>query len=281
MGCNESSSKENQNRKKRHFIADINFRDRYIFISILGRGGFGEVRLYQSKEDSKALYAIKTIHKNKFDVKNFKLIYKEVEVLNKLDHPNIVKYYESYEESAYIHLVMEYVSGYNLFRVISVKEVFTEYDVAEIIYNLMLAVNYIHSKGLVHRDIKPENILFATQGVYSSLKLIDFGLAIESYSASRSKAGTARYIAPEMLKGRFSFKTDSWSIGVMMYVMVTGHYPFDGENIFHKIEKGEFNKKILDDEEVSPELKDLILSLIVVDPDKRLGVKNALDHNFF
>lgn len=282
MGCNVGKVKENPlNSKQRHFISEINFRDRYEFISILGRGGFGEVRLYKAKEDSKALYAIKTIHKSRFSQKNFKQIYKEVDVLSKLDHPNIVKYYESYEESAYIHLVMEYVSGYNLFRVISCKDSFTEYDIAEIIYNLLQAVNYVHTKGIVHRDIKPENILFAQQGVYSSLKLIDFGLAVESYSSTRVKAGTMRYIAPEMLKGTFTFKTDSWSIGVIMYILVTGLFPFDGENIQKKIELGAYNTKCLKEEGVCDELIDLISIMLKVNESERCSVKEALEHEFF
>jgi serine/threonine protein kinase len=112
MGCrNGSETIDNLPRNMtKHFI-NSNFREKYEFICILGSGGFGEVRLFRLKDDHKMLYAIKSVHKNKFsNAQNILQIYrKEVEILNKMDHPNIVKYYESYEESAYLHLVMEYI----------------------------------------------------------------------------------------------------------------------------------------------------------------------------
>lgn len=275
MGCGKSlETKE----KRIHFIDDIDYRDKYEFISILGKGGFGEVRLYHKKGDVNALYAIKTIFKS--GNKDIKLKYKEVEILSKLDHPNIVKYYESYEESAFIHLVMEYVNGYNLLKMISAKEIYREQDIAEIIYRLSMAISYIHTKGLVHRDIKAENILFSDCNDFSSLKLIDFGLAIESYGKERLKAGTLRYISPEMIKGKFYPKTDCWSIGVLLYFMSTGKYPFDGENIIDYIELGKYNKKLLLTYNLSQELIDLIESLIIVDIDKRLSVEEILNHDF-
>lgn len=275
MGCGKSTETK---EKKIHFIDDIDYRDKYEFISILGKGGFGEVRLYHKKGDINALYAIKTIFKTGH--KDIKLKYKEVEILSKLDHPNIVKYYESYEESAFIHLVMEYVNGYNLLKMISAKEIYREQDIAEIIYRLLVAISYIHSKGLVHRDIKAENILFADCNDLSSLKLIDFGLAIESYGKERLKAGTLRYISPEMIQGKFYPKTDCWSVGVLLYFMSTGKYPFDGENIIDYIELGKYNKKLLLMYNLSEELINFIGSLIVVDLDKRLSVEQALNHDF-
>ena len=265
-------------------ISDL--KNKYEFISMIGNGGFGKVRLYREIGNKTLLYAIKTLKKDHLTDSSINMIQEEISILSNLDHPNIVKYFETYEDSAYINIVMEYVGGYDLFKVISLRKYnkFTEKDFAEIIYNLLLAVNFLHKKKLVHRDIKPENILFSQSGIYSSLKLIDFGLATSiSNNVTGKKCGTPHYIAPEMLsKGKFTEKTDAWSIGVVMYVMVTGKFPFDGSKIYEKIMKGEYDKILLKSHKKrSNELIDLIEKFMVLNMDERLSVKDALEHSWF
>lgn len=282
---NETNKKSNSTKSFRisNYSKMSDFRKKYDIISLLGNGGFGKVRLYRTMQNKTDLYAIKTLKKEGIKESSIKMISEEIEILKSLDHPNIVKYFETYEDRHYIHIVMEYIAGHDLFHVISQRKMnkFTEKDFAEIIYNLLRAVYFLHDRGLVHRDIKPENILFSKDGVYSSLKLIDFGLATKLNSSDSKRCGTPHYIAPEIIQGRFSSKTDSWSIGIVMYVMVTGKFPFGGKEVFARIASGSYDKAVLQGKRRSRELVDLIERLIIVDENERLSVGEALEHDWF
>lgn len=157
----------------------------------------------------------------------------EVIFLKRLDSPNIVKYYETYEDDNYVYIVTEYCSGGELFDLISKKletsKKFKEKEAAEIMQKLFKAIAHCHSQGIAHRDIKPENIMLGKDG---ELKLIDFGLAqkfVKNSSMDTGKMiGTPQYLSPEAFEGHSSMEVDMWSLGVLMHVLLSGSYPYAG-----------------------------------------------------
>lgn len=159
-----------------------------------------------------------------------------MKILTTLDHPNIVKYYQTYEDTKYMYLVMEYCPGGELFDRIAAQDnqAFNESEAASIMQKLLRAINHCHTWGVTHRDIKPENIMYGADG---EIKLIDFGLSrfLEEErigkNALKTIAGTLAYMAPEVMTEKYDPKhCDIWSLGVLMYLMVSGYLPFQGEN---------------------------------------------------
>ena len=212
----------------------------------------------------------------------FSLLKSELDILSNLDHPNIVKYFGDFEDDYYFHIVMEYLQGYDLYKIITLKKYngFDEKDMCEIIYQILKALSFIHGKNIVHRDIKPDNILFANKNDYSTLKLIDFGLATYSDKDTHT-VGTPYYMSPEMIDGSFCPESDIWSVGVIVYLMLTGIYPFDikdGEDLFEKIKKNEINLEPLEESKASQEAKDFIQKCLIKDSNKRMNTNQALKH---
>ena len=211
---------------------------------IIGSGHFGTVRLAVSRKGGEGTtYAIKTIKKTKIQ-RDEDALKREVRLMVTLDHPNIVNLYDLYEDVKYYHLIMEYCSGGELFeRIIQIGR-YTEERAAQLMKQIISAVKFLHDNNIAHRDLKPENFLFETTENRSILKLIDFGLS-NKFSSKRGKAekmetivGTPYYVAPEVLKGSYGPLCDMWSIGVIMFILLSGKYPFVGttENeIFKKI----------------------------------------------
>jgi calcium-dependent protein kinase len=284
MGCSNSSTETKKEKEKgkisKYSGADI--RKNFELIYMLGNGAFGKVRLYRDKNDKSLLYAIKTLKKKNIPYYEFKLIKTEVDILSELDHPNIVNYFGTFEDEFYIHIIMEYLKGDNLFKVISVKNYtgFDEQDMSNIIFQLVKALFFIHNKNIVHRDIKPENILFSEKKDFSSLKLIDFGLATQKKTDNKT-VGTPYYMAPEMIKGKYSPKSDIWSVGIIIYLMLTDKFPFVNSkeyDVFEMIEEGKYNTQLLDDCECSEEAKDLVKKILVKDPDKRPSASDIMHH---
>ncbi len=268
------------------FTKTTDYRNKYEPIGLLGNGAFGKVRLFRDKNIKELKFAIKTIKKENFPKELFFFIVDEVQILAKMDHPNIVKYYETYEDEAYINIVMEYLQGEDLFKLISTQknDNFTEKDIAEIISCILRALAYIHGQGIVHRDIKPENILFSKNSKYETLKLIDFGLSTVFKSDKRYRVGSPYYMSPEVIEGIFSFKTDVWSVGVILYVMLTGNFPFKGKTnieVFEQIKQKTSNFNHLNESKCSYLAKDLVLKLLNKNESKRLSVDEALHHPWF
>lgn len=144
-------------------VAD--FKTKFDYISELGSGGFGKVRLFRDKNIPEMKYAIKTLKKNFLNIHAIDSIIREVSIVMQLDHPNIVKYFETFEDEHYIHLVMEFIPGENLFCLLwNSKRKITESDMNSISKYLLKAVGFLHNNDIVHRDIKPENILFSIPG---------------------------------------------------------------------------------------------------------------------
>ena len=281
------SSHRNSSILFEKFSKQTDYKKKYEYIKILGSGAFGKVRLYVDRQCKSMRYAIKTLKKDFFNKHNLESLEREVDILRSLDHPNIVKYFETDEDEHFIHIVMEYIPGDNLFKVITNKKYFkfTEKEICQIITCLLKAVLFLHHNNIVHRDIKPENILFSVPGDFNALKLIDFGLSIQKNAKNDNRrVGTPYYMSPEMIHGNFVYESDMWSIGVILFVMVTGKQPFrahDKEGVFEKILNAKYDKKALEKSKCSPELKDLIKKTLVKDYKKRISIDSALKHKWF
>jgi calcium-dependent protein kinase len=153
-----------------------------------------------------------------------------VNILKKLDHPNIVKYYETYEDSKYFYMVMEYVQGGEMFKLIAEEKskVFNEQLAKIYMRKLFMACNHMHAQGIIHRDIKPSNIMICkTSG---DLKIIDFGLSTNVQDGPRSVVGTPYFMAPEVEDAKYSTECDMWALGVLLYMLLCGSWPFQDVN---------------------------------------------------
>lgn len=170
------------------------------------------------------------------------ILLRELEILRSLDHPNIIKFYEVYQDEIFFYICMEYCSGGELLDRITRSRHFKEQDAALIMNKVFSAINHIHSKGIVHRDIKPENILFLDKHQDSEIKIVDFGLSVkcDGNRDLSTVVGTPLYVSPNVLQGRYDMSSDNWSAGVLLYVLLVGSPPFYGktrQEIFKKIEK--------------------------------------------
>lgn len=263
----------------------------YLFMLInilLAHGNFGQLRKATMTNFPGKIFAVKSIPLKKRSKADCYLLKTEFEIMKVLDFPNIVKYYEAYLDDNYVHLVMEYLSGGELFdRIISETKIL-ESEVCKIMRKIFSAVNYLHLNGICHRDLKLENFIFSQKGDDSELKIIDFGLSKQynpiEVGNLNTVVGTALYVAPEVLQGKYDYRCDYWSLGVVMFTLLGGYPPFFGENnkqIFKKVMEA---KLVFDSpvwSRVSKQGKELISKLIVKDPESRITAKQALDHPWF
>jgi calcium-dependent protein kinase len=214
------------------------------------------------------------------------IFFRELEILKTLDHPNIIKFYETYKDEKYYHLVMEYCSGGELMEKLAREGKINESMTRKIMKKLFSAVNYLHERGICHRDLKPENFLFMDKGKDTEIKIIDFGLSkiVENLNSLKTIVGTALYVAPEVLRGKYDKRCDNWSLGVILYLLLSGVPPFFGhtnEDIFSKLKNGSWTFRPGEWNGISKEAKDLISRLLVHDPDKRLTSQQASTHIWF
>jgi len=259
----------------------------YRFLRILGHGHFGTVReAAQLAPSSRRLkFAIKSIPKDKIHPKGLSFMRRELEVLRMVDHPNVIKCHEIYEDQRYVHVVMELCTGGDLFdRLISHGQ-YTEQQTAQMMKKIVSAVSYLHSMNICHRDIKADNFLFETGEDSADIKIIDFGLARKfAGEKMHTVVGTPYYMAPEVLRGNYGKECDVWSLGVLLYLLLSGRPPFFAlfeEDIFKKINSGKFNFKGEEWEDSSPQVQDLIRRMLVVDISSRATLDQILAHEWF
>ncbi|KAJ7537353.1 hypothetical protein O6H91_11G003000 [Diphasiastrum complanatum] len=253
----------------------------------LGRGQFGLIRLCKSKLTGER-FACKSIAKARLcsrrDVDNVR---REIAIMKQLKgHPNIVELKAVYEDPTAVHLVMELCEGGELFEKIDKKKPYSEKDAAEICKSLMEAVQYCHSRGIIHRDLKPENILLMSKTCPSQIKVADFGLAVNVRPGDQKIsgiAGSAYYIAPEVLKGKYSTEVDVWSSGVILYILLCGLPPFwdtTEEGIFEAIRHSRLDLDSDPWPKVSSAAKDLIQGMLCPDIKKRFTTETILSHKW-
>lgn len=269
-----------------HSIITSDINKDYCLDKVLGKGRFGIVREAYSKIDPELRVAIKSIFKSSVGAE-LEMLRREIEMLSVMDHPNIVKWYSTYEDSKFVHLVMEHCSGGELFERIINKGYYSENEAADLMYKIVWVISHLHMKGIVHRDIKPENFMFEDSKEGAELKLIDFGLSGKfgkEISKSKTILGTPFYLAPEALYGEYSFPGDMWSIGVLIYIVLSGKLPFPGQNseqVYDNILRGKFKMSGPRWENIGEHPKDLIRKLLVIDPIERFTAEQALAHPWF
>ncbi|CDR94798.1 calcium-dependent protein kinase 4, putative [Babesia bigemina] len=265
--------------------ANGSFRDNYKAVKLLGKGSFGEVLLCLNRETGQQ-YAVKVILKSSVKRKgDHESLLREVNVLKSLDHPNIMKIFEFYEDEKYYYFVTELYTGGELFDEIVSRKCFSEQDAAKIIKQVLSGINYMHKQNVVHRDLKPENLLLESKEPNANIRIIDFGLSTycDLNSKMKDKIGTAYYIAPDVLKGVYDSKCDIWSIGVILYILLCGFPPFNGANeseIIKKVQTGKYTFDLPQWRKVSESAKDLISRMITYNPAKRISANEALEHHW-
>ena len=266
-----------------------NPNDKYIRGKKLGSGTFGVV--YEAKNILfNNIVAMKIIKKNEY--MNNQLIINEIDILKKLSHPNIVRIYEFYESNNNFYLINEYCDGGELFNYINNSKL-NEQQLSILFYQVFSGLCYLHENNILHRDMKPENILISkiekdllSDEEYFWIQIIDFGTAkiFENDKKEKSIVGSAYYIAPEVLDKDYNEKCDTWSVGVILYMFLTGRAPFDGKNKEEIINSIRIKNLDLKNEKLlqrSPEVIDLVSNLLDKNIDKRLSAKEALNHIWF
>ncbi|KAJ7013087.1 hypothetical protein NC653_002950 [Populus alba x Populus x berolinensis] len=251
----------------------------------LGRGQFGITHLCTNKVTGEQ-FACKTIAKrklvNKEDVEDVR---REVQIMHHLTgQPNIVELKGAYEDKHSVHLVMELCAGGELFDRIIAKGHYTERAAASLLRTIVQIIHTCHSMGVIHRDLKPENFLLLNKQENSPLKATDFGLSVFYKSAGevfKDIVGSAYYIAPEVLKRRYGPEADVWSVGVMLFILLSGVPPFWAESehgIFNAILRGHIDFTSDPWPSISPQAKDLVRKMLTSDPKQRMTAIQVLGH---
>ena len=263
---------------------------KYKIKKLLGIGSFGRVFLAQNINTLEYI-AMKEIPKTSEDLLTDSEIMDEIEILKNLDHPDIVRIMEFYNTDDCYYIINEYCPGGELFE--QVNNIFSETQIAVMFRQIFSGLAYLHSNNVIHRDLKLENILIQekekskeTNEDLFILKIIDFGTAkiFDKNKKAKAIVGSSYYIAPEVLNKKYNRECDLWSAGVILYMFIVGHAPFEGKNdreIMEKVKKGNFSKNERRWINASDEVKDLINKLLIYEPEKRLTAIDALKHPWF
>ncbi|NXE25205.1 NUAK2 kinase, partial [Ardeotis kori] len=253
-----------------------NLKHRYEFLETLGKGTYGKVK--KARERSGKLVAIKSIRKDKIkDEQDLVHIRREIEIMSSLNHPHIIAVHEVFENSSKIVIVMEYASKGDLYDYISERQRLTEQEARHFFRQVVSAVYYCHKNGIVHRDLKLENILLDANG---NIKIADFGLSnvYQQDKLLQTYCGSPLYASPEIINGR-PYKgpeVDSWSLGVLLYILVHGTMPFDGHDyktLVKQITSGDYREPT--------KLSDacgLIRWMLMVNPERRATIEDIATH---
>lgn len=268
---------------------NIKFEQKYKYLgNPQGTGSFGTVFKCMHRETN-MVRAVKIIQVENSENGGPELrkIRNEMDILRTLDHPNIVKTYEYFKENNKFFIVTDYCEGGELYDKILEKKCFDEINASNIVKQILSAINYCHKKSLVHCDLKPENIIFTDKSdANDNIRIIDFGNSIffNPFEKLQVKFGSVYYVAPEVLNCSYDERCDIWSIGVILYIQLTGCPPFNGRNdkiIMEKIKICDYNLEGPKWENISDEAKDLVKKMITLDPELRIKTQDALSHPFF
>jgi serine/threonine protein kinase len=254
--------------------------DDFEIINEIGKGGYSVVYLVQHKHSGNK-YALKCAMKFNRGKDKSKRIYQEIEVLKELRHRGIIRLKGWFEDEENIYLVLQYISGRDLSKYFK-KDLPSKEKTADIIHQIVRSISYCHRRGIVHRDIKLENILIDSK---MKIRLTDFGLcAIKNSDGDYfyDEVGTARYTAPELIEGTgYNESVDVWGIGIVLFMLLTGKYPFDGskrKSIFNRI----LNKDIdYDMYDLERDEIHLLKRLLCKNPRYRIQLEDITKHPWF
>ncbi|XP_067142676.1 calcium/calmodulin-dependent protein kinase type II alpha chain-like isoform X7 [Centruroides vittatus] len=260
------------------------FSDNYELKEELGKGAFSIVRRCVQK-NSGLEFAAKIINTKKLSARDFQKLEREARICRKLNHTNIVRLHDSIQEEGYHYLIFDLVTGGELFEDIVAREYYSEADASHCIQQILESVHHCHQNNVVHRDLKPENLLLASKAKGAAVKLADFGLAIEVQGEQQAWygfAGTPGYLSPEVLKkDSYGKPVDIWACGVILYILLVGYPPFwdeDQHRLYAQIKAGAYDYPSPEWDTVTPEAKNLINSMLTVNPAKRITATEALKH---
>jgi calcium-dependent protein kinase len=259
-----------------------NIKESYHFHSKLGSGAYSQVYL-ASHRITQERRCVKVISKQDLGGEDEDFM-NEIRILKQMDHPHIMKIYEYYSTENHLYIVSEYLGGGELFDRIIEEKTFDETRAAILMKQILSAVSYLHKHKVTHRDLKPENIVFETKDKNSNLKIIDFGTSksIADNEKLRTRMGTAYYIAPEVLNGKYDQICDIWSCGVIMYILLFGNPPFNGktdDQIFARIRKGVYS--FPENSKISQSAKNLIGRMLTFQPSNRPSADEILKDKWF
>jgi len=246
----------------------------YSFKEKLGTGSFATVKKVVRNSDREE-FAVKIIRKHKLNKEELAVVHDEVEIMQRVEHKHCVRLFEIYETNAKLYMVMEILTGGELFDRIVSKGSYSEKEAADVVQTVAAALDYLHSNGIVHRDLKPENLIYQNDQEDALLKITDFGLA--KYRARDTQlstaCGTPGYVAPEVLEGKqYSKEVDLWSLGVILYILLCGFPPFYDEStagLYRQIKKGQYDFPDPYWSEISKEAKDVVTGLLNINVKKR------------
>ncbi|CAO3567420.1 unnamed protein product [Mortierella alpina] len=272
-------------RRPRHKMTPDDFK----FLKVIGRGAYGKVYLVRHIS-SNALYAMKVLKKASIIVhaKDTECTMSERKILEAIRHPFIVKLHYAFQTDHRLYLILEYASGGELFTHLAAERMFSEENTAFYAAQLVLALEHLHSLGIIYRDLKPENIMLNAHG---DIVLTDFGLSKVPLEHSDGRTGTVcgtiEYMAPEVISERVQYDrtVDWWSLGIVIHDMLTGSPPFVANNR-KKTMDAIMNKKLNLPYYLSSDAKDLLGKLLKRTPSSRLGygpkgIENIKGHRFF
>ena len=290
---NEFKKVETESLKMKKYLTKADrgtIEDNYKIISKLGKGSIGSVFKVQNIKTNE-IRALKVIKKTSiiYQDDDHKFL-KEIEILIKLEHPNIIKIYEYYTDDINFYLITDYISNGELYNYVYKAKSFNERQTQYIMKQVLCAVNYLHLNNIAHRDIKLENIL-VEQEITSNdeqllnVKLIDFGTSnyvkTENTNYFTVKVGSPFYMAPEVLNKKYNNKCDIWSCGVIMFMLLRGHPPFKGENqeeLFKSIQNDIINYNEMT--ELSELAKELMSKMLERNVDLRYSADECLKHKW-
>ena len=301
VGTSVATSRELPQRASsfNHFVSETWVQKHWDMRTVLGRGNFSEVRIGVRVKDGIKL-AVKITDKSKFSqFQNLRASHlklrDEVEILKGLKHQSVVECYGLFETELHLYIIMELVSGGDLFHSILEDGCFVEKEAQRFFLLVCEAVSYLHFQNVVHRDLKPENVLLTSKDRKTMIpKIADFGLSRRidgKLKELKTFCGTPQYFAPEVIRTFCDRETDLgegygcavdvWSLGAILYVVLGGVMPFEEDGLYEQILEGRYT---FDDEEwtcVTPEGIDLIQHLMMVNPKLRLTAQEALRHKWF
>lgn len=247
--------------------------------ALLGTGSFSKVR--QLEDPQGKIWAVKIIDKRRLKKECMEdQMLREIAIMKKLRHRNVVEMKDVLQSNNHYFIVLELVTGGELFDKIVAAKRFDENTARKYFHQLIAGMYFCHTWGYAHRDLKPENLLL---DVNDTLKISDFGLSnLQQDVLLQTVCGTPNYVAPEVLmeRGYNGLSADIWSCGVILYVMLAGRLPFDDRNmntLLGKIERGEYQMI----RHISHSAKDLISRMMVVDPRKRITIEDIIKHPWF
>lgn len=228
------SSSSSQQPRRRNNQEDV--RDKYVLGEVLGSGSFGQVIEVRLKDYPNKVRACKVIERGEEDEEDewsvSALFRREVSLLQTMNHRNIVRFWDFHADKHFLYVVMDLCRGGEIFDMVLALKRFTEADAAILGAQMLSAIDYIHKMSIMHRDIKAENFLLAEKSPTATVKMIDFGMAVKFNPGEEfhELCGSPHYLAPELIGQRYGHLVDIWAFGVMIYLMMYGHYPFDADH---------------------------------------------------